>query len=269
MQESAVVVLVSSPQTGSSEWDPPARWLPSSPRGSWGPACQTVAWTRLQVWRAPCRTVEISEFLRRICRRGSGVSVELRVLCQGLTLEGRAVEQRVRSSTLSRKCQVITRGQFILAQHFNGYLLNSSWAISVWTEVVDRPSEPWKRVVGGFYLIASGYRQWYNKPLQESPQYQQEGTKKTDLFSSPSSGLSWSLLWKWVCLYRPCTEVLERYWRSLGFLEAVWSSGWSWTNVFLHPHRYDSAVSSPELQVQSNVSKCKLSYFSPLDRPIF
>ena len=143
---------------------------------------------------------------------------------------------------------------------FHGYLSTSSWAICVWTEVVDRPSEPWKRVAGWFYLIASGYRQWENKHCNRAFSINRKVQKKMiliDLFSSPSSGLSWSLLWKWVCLYRSCTEVLERYWRSLGFLEAVWSSGWSWTNAFLHSHRYESAVSSPELQIQS---KFELSY---------
>lgn len=80
-----------------------------------------------------------------------------------------------------------------------------------------------------------------------------EGSKMTDLLSSPPSELSRRLPWRWVCLYRSCTEVLERCRRHRGLLEDVWSSGWSWTNLFLHPHRYDSGVSSPELQDQKNI----------------
>lgn len=99
-QESGATVAVSSHQEGPSEWDPPARWLPSWPHGLWGPSCQTVGGTLLQVWRAPCRRGEISEFLRRICRP-SWVSAEWWVLCRAVTLEGRAgTEQRMISSSV-------------------------------------------------------------------------------------------------------------------------------------------------------------------------
>lgn len=152
-------------------------------------------------------------------------------------------------SRVTKVIRIYPQGTMNVSTKINDKPSNSCWDISV----VDWPTawslEPCYKV---FWMILPSCLWILMDKLKCCNTT--DGSKMTDLLSSPPSELSRRLLWRWVCLYRSCTEVLERCWRPRGLPEEVWSSGWSWTNLFPHPHRYDSAVSSPELQDQKNIT---------------